>query len=75
MCLCNMFISNKDYVNDYCEFVFNWCKIYTEFEKSCNNEIPPRMFGYLTETFTRAYLLFKNKKIKFNRVVFKPSFK
>ena len=62
--LCNMFISRKEMINEYCEFIFDLTSAYIEAEKYYNRELPKRIIGYFTEFLFGAWLQLHNKKIK-----------
>lgn len=70
MCLCNMCICSKELLNEYCDFIFNLFSTLNEFETFCKRTIPNRMFGWISESLFRAYLIYKNKKIKFQNIKF-----
>ena len=61
----NMFILNKNYYDEYCEWLF---PILFELEKQCikENKVTPRLFGYISEILlcTWVYTKFKRKEIK-----------
>lgn len=64
-CLCNMFISKKELINEYCEFIFDVLEQYCNAEKYYERKIPKRICGYFTEFLFGAWLIWKNKKNKF----------
>ena len=73
MCLCNMFIATKELVDEYCNFIFSLTLKYKESEENNGRVLPNRILGWITESLFRAYLLYKNKKIKNVRIgIFNP---
>lgn len=64
----NMFITKKEVINKYCEFIFDLTFTYMEAEKHYGRELPRRIVGYFTEFLFGAWLKYNNKKIKFNGI-------
>ena len=62
----NMFISRKELINEYCEFIFDLTFAYMEAEKYYDRELPIRIVGYFTEFLFGAWLTYNKKKIIFN---------
>lgn len=59
----NMFISKKNIINNYCEFMFSILfEINNLFKTDLNNKTK-RMYGYITECLFGAWLEYKNYKI------------
>lgn len=61
---CNMFICRKSIINEYCEIFFNAIK---EIEV---NETNKRIIGYLSEYLLGAFLYYKQRKIKYRKIIF-----
>lgn len=64
----NMFITRKELIDKYCEFIYDLTFTYMEAEKSYGRQLPGRIIGYFTEFLFGAWLKFNNKKIKFKKV-------
>lgn len=64
----NMFITRKELIDKYCEFMYDLTFAYMEAEKSYGRQLPGRIIGYFTEFLFGAWLKFNNKKINFKRV-------
>lgn len=64
----NMFISRKELINEYCEFIFGLTFAYMEAEKHYGRNLPRRIVGYFTEFLFGAWLTYNKKKIKFNEM-------
>ena len=64
----NMFISRKELINEYCEFIFDLTFAYMDAEKYYGRNLPGRIVGYFTEFLFGAWLTYNKKKIKFNEM-------
>lgn len=64
----NMFITRKELIDKYCEFIYDLTFAYMEAEKSYGRQLPGRIIGYFTEFLFGAWLKYNNKKIVFKRV-------
>lgn len=64
----NMFITRKELIDKYCEFMYDLTFAYMEAEKSYGRQLPGRIIGYFTEFLFGAWLKYNNKKIKFKKV-------
>lgn len=64
----NMFITRKELIDKYCEFMYDLTFAYMEAEKSYGRQLPGRIIGYFTEFLFGAWLKFNDKKINFKRV-------
>jgi hypothetical protein len=64
----NMFITRKELIDKYCEFIYDLTFAYMQAEKSYGRQLPGRIIGYFTEFLFGAWLKYNNKKIKFKKV-------
>ena len=60
MCLCNMFITKKKYLDEYCSFlfpVFRMLEYYIDFDDDEHQGYNQRVFGFLAERIFRPWLI------------------
>ena len=60
MCLCNMFITKKKYLDEYCSFlfpVFRMLEYYIDFDDNEHQGYNQRVFGFLAERIFRPWLI------------------
>jgi hypothetical protein len=69
-CLGNMCICRKELLNEYCEFIFDILESYILAENYFKREMSKRIIGYFTEFLFGAWLIYKQKKVKFINIRF-----
>lgn len=58
----NMFIARREFMDEYCKYLFGSLMTFNDFRMKTGRKVLPRMYGYFSEFLLGAYLSYRKKR-------------